>query len=381
MHVQSALWRPGSGLQSEGPVDPQAGLALYFGPRALLEDGAFVAAMRAACPQAILFGCSSGGQIIDGDVRDDAVAVQFMRFERTRVAAAASLVAGPHASRAAGADIAARLDARDLAGVLALTDGLLVNGSEFVRGMRGAFGRDVAVCGGMAGDGSDFQRTLVGLGGAPQPGMAAAIGFYGDSVAIGHGSAGGWDVFGPSRTITASRGSVLEELDGKPALDLYTRYLAPEDIAGLPGTGLLFPLLVRNPDRPEQELVRTILGIDRETGAMTFAGDMPKGWSAQLMRGTIDSLTRGAETAASQIGDAAPATAGGLAVMVSCIGRRLVMGQHIVNEIDAVAAQLPPGFATTGFYSYGEFSPHARTGACELHNQTMTVMTLTERAA
>ncbi len=381
MRVQSTSWRPDAGFCCAAPLDSEAELALYFGPRRLLETSAFAAELARAFPRALRFGCSSGGQIVDGDVSDDAVAVTLARFERTRLRGAAALVSGPHASRSAGADLAGRLEARDLAGVLALTDGLLVNGSELVRGMRETFGRDVPICGGMAGDGAAFQRTLVGLGGSPQPGVAAAIGFYGAGVAIGHGSCGGWSPFGPSRVITRSRGSLLEELDGRPALELYTRYLAPEDVDGLPGTGLLFPLLVRNPDRPEQELVRTILGVDRDSGAMTFAGDMPKGWSAQLMRGSIDSLTRGAEEAGAQTRSGAGEASEGLALLVSCIGRRLAMGQNVIAEIDAVAAQLPAGFATTGFYSYGEFSPHARTGACELHNQTMTVMTLRERAA
>ncbi|MBL8590767.1 MAG: FIST C-terminal domain-containing protein [Methylobacteriaceae bacterium] len=385
MQVSSFLWRPRQGCAPPAADAAAIDLVLYFGPRGLLEDGALHRDLGAAYPGAILMGCSSGGQIVDSDVSDEAVACTALRFERTRLKSAGAPIAQASQSQAVGAQLARRLDAPGLAAILVLSDGLAVNGSELIAGLSGALAREIPICGGMAGDGAAFARTLVGLDGPPQPGYVAALGFYGEAVRIGHGSNGGWEVFGPSRVVTRSSGAVLEELDGRPALDLYTRYLDRADIDGLPGTALLFPLLIRNPERPTQELVRTILSIDRASGAMTFAGDMPKGWSAQLMRGSIASLTAGAEMAGAQathgLAPSPEARSGGLALMVSCIGRRLAMGQNTGAEIEAVQSQLPPGFVAAGFYSYGEFSPHARTGCCELHNQTMTVMTLTERAA
>jgi hypothetical protein len=38
---------------------------------------------------------------------------------------------------------------------------------------------------------------------------------------------------------------------------------------------------------------------------------------------------------------------------------------------------LQPGTEQIGFYSYGEISPYAK-GACDLHNQTMTITTFSE---
>jgi len=246
-------------------------------------------------------------------------------------------------------------------------------------------GKSVPVCGGLAGDGANFAETRVGIGGLPRPGVIAAIGLYGKSIRIGYGSEGGWEAFGPIRTITRSRGNVLLELDGRPALDLYERYLGPEDIAALPGSALRYPLLIRNPDIAGHELVRTILSIDREQRTMTFAGDMPKGWTTQLMRSNFNRLADGAAEAAEQASGMVepavgglPDAAGGVSLMISCIGRRLVMGQRVVREIEAAGACLPERFSTLGFYSYGEIAPHAATGLCELRNQTMTVMTLAE---
>jgi hypothetical protein len=53
----------------------------------------------------------------------------------------------------------------------------------------------------------------------------------------------------------------------------------------------------------------------------------------------------------------------------------------VSEEIEAAGAVLGTQFARLGFYSYGEISPHAVSGICELHNQTMTITTITEIAA
>jgi hypothetical protein len=210
--------------------------------------------------------------------------------------------------------------------------------------------------------------------------MVAAIGFYGEAVRIGHGNAGGWDEFGPRRRITQSAGNVLYELDGEPALALYKRYLG-EEAAGLPGTALLFPLRIYDPLKPDRDLVRTVLAVDHATGSMTFAGDMPEGWVSQLMRGNFHRLAAGAADAARQSVAAfsEPAGQDSVAILVSCIGRRLLMGQHTIDEVDAAGAELG-GMPQLGFYSYGEISPHGPSGMCQLHNQTMTVTTITEAA-
>jgi hypothetical protein len=289
-------------------------------------------------------------------------------------------VADPSQSRKCGAALGQALRADDLAGVFVLSDGLNVNGSELVAGITGAIGPNIPLTGGLAGDGPDFGETLVGGDCAPQSHAVVAVGFYGDAIQIGHGSAGGWDVFGPRRQVTRSNGNILFEVDGEPALDLYERYLGEEDSKELPGSALLFPIQVYDPARPDSAVVRTVLAVDNVARSMTFAGDVPQGWTAQLMRGTFDRLADGAADAARQ----AVARLGAnqsdqqLSILVSCIGRRLLMGQRTTDEIEAAGAELGVGTTRVGFYSYGEISPHARSGICELHNQTMTVTSFAE---
>jgi hypothetical protein len=382
MRTHQVSWNAAQGWRVVGADAGGANLVLYFGTRSALADGDRYRELRAQFPQAHIVGCSTGGQIRNDDVSDDEIAAVALRFKSTRLRLANAAAPGPEHSRQCGEAIGSALNADELAGIFVLSDGLNVNGSELVAGITGVVGHKIPLTGGLAGDGAKFEQTLVGADCAPGTGIVAAVGFYGSDVRIGHGSAGGWDEFGPRRRITRSTGNVLHELDGEPALNLYERYLGEEESRGLPGTGLLFPLLIRDPDRPDHDVVRTILAVDREGRSMTFAGDMPDGWVAQLMRGNFNRLAAGAAEAARQArsGLGQSGDGDGLAVLVSCIGRRLLMGQRTVDEVEAAGLELGSRMSRVGFYSYGEISPHSATGMCQLHNQTMTVTAITEAA-
>jgi hypothetical protein len=373
MRVDQLSWSEAKGWGGGASADTD--LVLFFGSRPALQNGTSYRQLRERFPRAHILGCSGGGQILNDDVIDDEIAGVALHFDRTRVRLASEAAPAAERSRACGEAVGKALAADDLAGIFVLSDGLHVNGSELVAGVTGAVGRKVPVTGGLAGDGARFQETLVGADCEPRDHMVAAVGFYGNAIRIGHGSAGGWDEFGPHRRITRSRGNVLFELDGEPALDLYERYLGEEDSKGLPGTALLFPLRIHDPNHPDHDIVRTVLAVDRAARSMTFAGDMPQGWVGQLMRGNFDRLAAGAARAARQ---ACTGQNVQIALLVSCIGRRLLMGQHTMDELEAAGAEIGAEVPRLGFYSYGEISPHSGSGMCELHNQTMTVTAISE---
>jgi len=382
VRVAQLSWSETGGWGAAARERGDADLVFFFGVRQALASGARYRELRAMFPNAKILGCSTGGQIRNHDVTDDEITAAAIRFDATRLRVVCEPALSPEHSRSCGAAMGRALAAHTLVGIFVLSDGLNVNGSELVAGISGAVGAQVPITGGLAGDGADFQETLVCADCAPCKHMVAAVGFYGPAVRIGHGSAGGWDEFGPRRRITRSRGNVLFEFDGEPALDLYERYLGEEEARGLPGSGLLFPLRILDPERPDHDIVRTILAVDHQAHSMTFAGDVPQGWTAQLMRGNFDRLAAGAALAARQAAAGVAQCQSGdqVAILVSCIGRRLLMGQHTADELEATGAEFGPRTSQLGFYSYGEISPHRVSGVCELHNQTMTVTTIAEAA-
>jgi hypothetical protein len=177
--------------------------------------------------------------------------------------------------------------------------------------------------------------------------------------------------------VTRSKGNILYELDGQCALDLYKKYLGPQ-AEGLPATGLFFPLNIRI-GSGNIELVRTILGINEKEKSMIFAGDVPEGAYARLMKANHDRLVDGAIKAARMSCETVGCTSPDLAILISCIGRRLVLRQRTDEEIEEVSNIFGAKTALTGFYSYGEICPPNSVEKSELHNQTMTITTLLEK--
>ena len=379
MRAATATWTETNGWSAPLPAptnDPT--FVMAFGqPETLRSAAPVLRDLMLQFPYGVIMGCSTAGQIHGDALSDDGIVVSIASFSSTRLAFAAVQLTTATGSREAGRAIAARVGSPDLRGVLVLSDGSIVNGTELAAGIAEGL-PGVPVSGGLAGDAARFGTTYVLVDGEPRAGWVTAVGFAGDDIELGFGSRGGWDMFGPERVVTRSAGNVLYELDNRPALALYKEYLG-DRADGLPATALLFPLALRNADG--RRVVRTILSVDEATQSMTFAGDIPQGSRSQLMMATTEGLLDGAHSAA--VGALAANGLPGpdqqtLAVAVSCVGRRLVLGQRAEEELDAVLDALGHHTALVGFYSYGELSPTG--GVCDLHNQTMTVTTIRERA-
>ena len=387
MEIRTLSFDPSRGWSDDPPAALDSGrtLVVAFGAPEYLDDASPLAALAAKFPRSAIIGCSTAGEIQGDLVCDRSLVVAIARFEHTNMKVATTPVASTSDSVAAGARLGTELGSSRPALVLVFSDGLGVNGTDLVRGLSESLPPGTLIAGGMAADGNRFARTWVLVDGVPRSDFVTAVSLTGP-LKIGFGSAGGFDAFGPERRVTRAEGNILYELDHQPALALYKEYLG-KLASGLPATALHFPLAIRDVGDGTAPVVRTILGIDEAAQSMTFAGDIPNGWRARLMRANPDRLIQGAAAAADA---AASVDAAGddrhspgdpaLAIAVSCVGRRLVLGERIEEETDATLGRLPDGMRQVGFYSYGELSP---TGfaACELHNQTMTLTTIRELAA
>ncbi|MFT4545160.1 MAG: hypothetical protein ACI9EQ_001630 [Bacteroidia bacterium] len=357
-------------------ISDSADLVLVFGSRALLEDPAKFEEVKGFYPLANILLVSTAGEIMEDLVYDDSLVVTAIDFEKTELRVTSMSINDANDSYDAGVQMAERLKGEGLCHVLLLSDGLNVNGSEIVKGVNSALDEQVSCTGGLAGDAANFEKTLVGLNETPQESQIVAVGFYGDSLKVGYGSVGGWDNFGADRLVTRSEGNVLYELDGQSALDLYKMYLG-DKAAELPGSALLFPLGLKL-DEDSDVIVRTILAVDEEANSMTFAGDIPEGCYVRLMKANFDKLIEGANLAAEHTIQKGGESSDKLALLISCVGRKLILGQRIDEEVEAVMEVLGDGSTIAGFYSYGEISPVVGSARCGLHNQTMTITTFAE---
>ena len=356
---------------------PQTLLVVFAAARPDDEMTRELGSLHSRFPQSIVIGCSSAGEIRGEDLIDDSIVVAVTRFDNTRLKLVDAAITDPEQSAAAGIRLAEQLQADDLAAVFTLTDGLLVNGSTYVDSLSKALPNNVTVTGGMAADGDRFEQTWLLYDGLVVSGRIAAVGLYGDAVQVAHGSRGGWDLLGPDREVTRSVDNVLYSLDGQPALDVYKKYLGDRS-EGLPATGLLFPLAIRNEEENDNMTVRTILAVDEAAQSITFAGDIPEGCLVTLMRANYDRLIDGAGVAAESLDLSKCHEGPALCIAISCVGRRLVLGPRAEEELEAVKDVISDQSTIIGYYSYGEISPLA-SGRCDLHNQTMTLTLITEK--
>jgi hypothetical protein len=375
--IQLAPSQPlASAIEPLRDLDPH--LVLAFGDPAFFSDPGVHRALRAAAPRAVLAGCSSAGEIRRAAVHDGTLALTALAFDAAHARSAATRIDGMADSRDAGRRLAALLPHDGLRHVLVFGTGVAINGSALVEGLQSALPPGTNLSGGLAGDGGSFAKTwTLGDAGAASDQIVAA-GLYGPSLAIGNSCLGGWVPFGPARRVTRCDNNVLYELDGECALNIYKRYLGPY-ASGLPASGLLFPFELVCPERPGHGLIRTILGVDEAAGSLTLAGDVPQGSRLKLMHASTERLIDAAEHAALELQPLARRHAGpSLALLVSCVGRKLVMGDRVDEEVEAVGSVLGDAATVAGFYSYGEISGSSFFGDPCLHNQTMTITWLGE---
>jgi len=367
MLVEQRRWSQADGwsvVRESAGIAPQ--VVLVFGSCARLETPALIEQVPEAYPDAHLVGCSTAGEILDDWVFDDTLCATALQFEHTQVRVVAHDHPSLRDSAAVGEQLAQALQGQQLRHVLLLSEGVQCDEAELLRGMHAVLGAEVGITGGMAGDSVHYHRTLLLADGELRAQRVVAVGLYGDALTVGYGTLGGWDAFGPSRLVTKSSGCLVHEMDGEPALDVNQRYLGSH-ASTLPASSLLFPLSMRTEGR-EGEIVRTVCAVDHDRRTLTFAGAVPQGSHLRLLKANVERLIDAASAAATLSTAHMDGTTVELALLVSCVGRKLLLRAYVDEEVECVRTVLGPDAAFVGFYSYGEIAPLAAGTPCELHN-------------
>ncbi len=366
-------------LPSTSPL-PSANLVLVFGSVKRFGDGKLTAFLKARYPAAQIVGCTTSGEISPAGVFDESIQITAILWEKTVQRVSHTKMTSMQSSFEAAAGLANQLKADSLRTVMVFSDGLNVNGSELLLGFQSVLG-DIPIVGGLAGDGGAFVKTLQLFNDTISDNLVIAIGLYGNHLITSSGALGGWKPYGPPRKVTKSEKNVVFEMDGKPALPLYKLYIGEAYAKGLPSTGLKFPLAVIEEGKRDVDKIRTLLAVNAQQNSLTFAGNVLEGETVRLCQSTHDRLVEGAGAAAQMVIENLNSNSTnqpGLAVCVSCVGRKGVMAEQVVDEVRLVQQILGTQTTVTGFYSYGELAPRPNTSDSVLHNQTMTIGYLSE---
>ena len=330
-----------------------------------------------AYPHSLIMGASTAGTIYMDTIEEESCSVTVAKFTQTKLKLVTTSVKTMADSFEAGKHLGAALQDESLKHIFTLSNGLHTNGSELVGGLDASFKTQIPVSGALAGDNGSFEATWVITGKKIDPHGITALGFYGDKFRMSASFKDGLDIFGIQRLVTKSKANVLYELDGKPALEIYKKYLGPQ-AENLPLSALSFPLSIETDE--EHNITRTILAVNFDDNSMTFAGDIPEGSYVSFMKANLDRVITGANQAAKELDFTEHNDEQILSIAISCIGRKAILKQRAEEELEAVLEQMPKNTLQIGMYSFGEISP-AGNKCCELHNQTMTLTAIWEQDA
>jgi hypothetical protein len=255
------------------------------------------------------------------------------------------------------------------------SDGITGDGSALLRGLQSALTAEMPIAGGTSGDGGKFVQSWQFLGDQILSDAAVAIGFCGDFT-LGTGVESGWSPIGLPKKVTRAEGNILYELNGESALEVYERFLG-RHARNLPAVGVEYPLGLIAPDQGSDDdamLLRATMSVDREAGAIRFAGEIPEGTMVYLTCGDRGSILDATEKAASHaVAELGAATAPAVVFFYSCMARKMLLGLRTREEFERLRSQLTPEVPILGFYSYGEFCRPKRGLPSVLHNETATI--------
>jgi len=249
---------------------------------------------------------------------------------------------------------------------LTTPESLTTSATLILDGLKLALG-EVPIFGGLTGDQSRLQQTYQFFKTEVLSDAVPVLLLAGD-LHLSCGVASGWQPVGQPGTVTSSQHNVVAEIDGKPALDFYYRYLG-----GLPPS-TEYPLAVFT-DHSTNFYLRAPHEVhDLAQGIIKFAGDVPEGAIVQITEASRAEILAAAKTSMQQALSTYPGTQPSAALFFSCVGRRQLLGMQIQEEYQLVNSCLPTPLPSCGFYTYGEISPFELMGDTQYHNETFITL-------
>ncbi len=377
--VQVHLRKKNFNQETLKPVlDLKPNVVIAFANIEWANDPQLLKELKQHLPGIEIVGCSTAGEISNVGLFEKSMVLTAIRFESSSSKVQIMNEKVSADQRQSGRNLGQKLKDKNLRGLFLFAPGVTVQGSALLHGVKEAVGPDALLLGGLAGDSGKFVKTAVFHNDQTYSDHIIGLGFYGENIDFSHSSKAGFRSFGGVRQITKANDHIVFEIDGQPALKVYKESLG-KHADDLPSTGLMFPLALLNNQQSETGLIRAVLGVNEADQSINLAGDVDSGTFFKLMRAENQSLIGGAQGAAEKVSK--NATSDSIGILISCVARRMVMGDAVEDEIDAALAELKNCQNVAGFYAYGEFGPFFSLVDCQLHNQTMTVNVISERVA
>ena len=208
-------------------------------------------------------------------------------------------------------------------------------------------------------------------------GDALAILLFAGPLAFSFGVETGWRGVGPRATVTRTSDAGVLEIDGRPALEFYERYL---------GTGqppVANPLAVFEEPGSDRFYLRTPMAYDRDRGSISFFGAVPEGASVQLTMAGTDEIFEGTRASIADALAGLPARRPARRRPALLLRDAQVPAGDARRPRDRAGARDPRGRAcrSAGSTAMGEIAPMASADLTRFHNATMVSVLLGSASA
>jgi len=317
-------------------------------------------------PDSKILGTTSNGEISHNGSINHSTVISISVFENTKIIT--KIIDTKKDSFDNGVQIINQFQNTDEFKLLiTFTDGLNTNGEEYLNGIS-SVNDTVIVSGGMAGDYSKFEETLVFTESGITNNGAVAAGFYGKTLNIHTDYSFNWETVGKTHIVEKSVKNRVYQISGMTTVDFYKHYLGDEIDKLLPAIGIEFPLVL------EIDGVNTARAVltKHDDGSLSFAGNIEEGSKIQFGHGDVQLIIeKGLESIKSIIKSPIESI-----FIYSCMARKALLKDDINLEILPLKEIAP----VSGFFAYGEFyhkSDCKHTDA-KLLNQSMTILAISE---
>jgi len=308
-----------------------------------------------------IIGSSTDGEIIDGEVTQNKIVINFNSFENTTFKTI--ILERTDKSYIMGQKIAKALITPKTKLLITFANVLYINGENYLKGIE-SISNNITIAGGLAGDNAEFKETFVFNEEKITSNGCVAVALDSDTLKVNNEFGFNWEGIGKVMHVTKAKENIVYEIDGKTPVEIYRHYFG-EDVANdIVQIGVEFPLVIQ---KGNIQVARAVVG-QNEDGSLVFAGNINVGDKVQFGYGNIESILKKDETLIKNLEKFDIESI----FIYSCMARRRFLGKMINFEI----APFGEIADTSGFFTYGEFFSY--NNKTLFFNQTMTILMLSE---
>lgn len=290
--------------------------------------------------KATIIGATTAGEICGDSVLHDSFTIAITQFEKS------TIKAGYHIdknSNIAGENLAKQINAKDAKACIVFSDGLKLNGDEFLTSFTANAKSDAIIAGGAAGDCNKLSKTYTIFDDKVLESAAVGVAIFSNELRVFNSYNLGWKPIGRQMKITKALNGRIFEIDGKKPKDLYKHYLGDEVVVDFPTNAFEFPFVF---EESGVTVARAIISYHKD-GSVSYAGNIPLDKPLQFAFATQDLINAGIADLTNEMQEKEPEAI----FMYSCTARKAFFDSDIKCELSALNKVSKP----SGFFTYGEF--------------------------